>query len=111
VSAYSASKGAVRLFTKGLAIEFATKRMPIRANSLHPGFVKTPLLNAGFKRWVDKGFAEKSEDLVAAMEGATPIGRLAEPDELAGPAVFLASSDASYVTGAELVVDGGWTAQ
>jgi NAD(P)-dependent dehydrogenase (short-subunit alcohol dehydrogenase family) len=111
VSAYNASKGAVRLFTKGLAIEFATKRMPIRANSLHPGFVKTPLLNAGFQRWVDKGFAEKPEDLVAAMEGATPIGRLAEPDELAGPAVFLASSDASYVTGAELVVDGGWTAQ
>ncbi|WJT01142.1 SDR family NAD(P)-dependent oxidoreductase [Novosphingobium humi] len=111
VSAYNASKGAVRLFTKGIAIEFATKRMPIRANSLHPGFVKTPLLNAGFQRWVDKGFAQKPEDLVAAMEGATPIGRLAEPSELAGPAVFLASGDASYVTGAELVVDGGWTAQ
>jgi NAD(P)-dependent dehydrogenase (short-subunit alcohol dehydrogenase family) len=111
VSAYNASKGAVRMFTKGIAIEFATKRMPIRANSLHPGFVKTPLLNAGFQRWVDKGFAQKPEDLVAAMEGATPIGRLAEPSELAGPAVFLASGDASYVTGAELVVDGGWTAQ
>lgn len=111
VSAYNASKGAVRMFTKGIAIEFATKRMPIRANSLHPGFVKTPLLNAGFQRWVDKGFAQKPEDLVAAMEGATPIGRLAEPSELAGPAVFLASEDASYVTGAELVVDGGWTAQ
>lgn len=111
VSAYNASKGAVRLFTKGIAIEFATKRMPIRANSLHPGFVKTPLLNAGFQRWVDKGFAQKPEDLVAAMEAATPIRRLAEPSELAGPAAFLASADASYVTGAELVVDGGWTAQ
>jgi len=111
VSAYNASKGAVRLFTKGIAIEFATKKMPIRANSLHPGFVLTPLLHAGFKRWVDKGFAEKSEDLVAAMEGATPIGRLADPSELAGPAAFLASADASYMTGAELVIDGGWTAQ
>lgn len=111
VSAYNASKGAVRLFTKGIAIEFATKRMPIRANSLHPGFVKTPLLQAGFQRWVDKGFAQKPEDLVTAMEGATPIGRLADPAELAGPAAFLASADASYVTGAELVVDGGWTAQ
>ena len=111
VSAYNASKGAVRLFTKGIAVEFAAKKMPIRANSLHPGFVKTPLLNAGFQRWVDKGFAEKPEDLVAAMEGATPIGRLADPDELAGPALFLASSDASYMTGAELVIDGGWTAQ
>jgi len=111
VSAYNASKGAVRLFTKGIAVEFAAKKMPIRANSLHPGFVKTPLLNAGFQRWVDKGFAEKPEDLVAAMEGATPIGRLADPDELAGPALFLASRDASYMTGAELVIDGGWTAQ
>lgn len=111
VSAYNASKGAVRLFTKGIAIEFAAKRMPIRANSLHPGFVNTPLLQAGFQRWVDKGFAQKPEDLVAAMEGATPVGRLADPSELAGPAVFLASADASYVTGAELVVDGGWTAQ
>ncbi|MES2022384.1 MAG: glucose 1-dehydrogenase [Pseudomonadota bacterium] len=111
VSAYNASKGAVRLFTKGIAIEFAQRKMPIRANSLHPGFVKTPLLSAGFQRWVDKGFAEKPEDLVGAMEAATPIGRLAEPDELAGPAAFLASADASYMTGAELVIDGGWTAQ
>jgi NAD(P)-dependent dehydrogenase (short-subunit alcohol dehydrogenase family) len=111
VSAYNASKGAVRLFTKGIAVEFAQKRMPIRANSLHPGFVRTPLLNAGFQRWVDKGFAEKPEDLVAAMEAATPNGRLAEPEELAGPAAFLASADASYMTGAELVIDGGWTAQ
>ncbi|WP_179562591.1 SDR family oxidoreductase [Sphingomonas sp. R3G8C] len=111
VSAYNASKGAVRLFTKGIAVEFAHKRMPIRANSLHPGFVRTPLLNAGFQRWVDKGFAQKPEDLVAAMEGATPNGRLAEPEELAGPAAFLASADASYMTGAELVIDGGWTAQ
>lgn len=111
VSAYNASKGAVRLFTKGIAVEFAQKRMPIRANSLHPGFVRTPLLNAGFQRWVDKGFAQKPEDLVAAMEAATPNGRLADPEELAGPAAFLASADASYMTGAELVIDGGWTAQ
>ena len=110
-SAYNASKGAVRLFTKSIAIEFATKKMPIRANSLHPGFVKTPLLEEGFKRWVDKGFAEKSEDLVDMVAGQTPIGRLAEPDELAGAAFFLASEDSSYMTGSELVVDGGWTAQ
>ena len=110
-SAYNASKGAVRLFTKSIAIEFATKKMPIRANSLHPGFVKTPLLEEGFKRWVDKGFAEKPEDLVAMVAGQTPIGRLAEPDELAGAAFFLASEDSSYMTGSELVVDGGWTAQ
>ena len=83
VSAYNASKGAVRMFTKGIAIEFAQKQMPIRANSLHPGFVVTPLLHAGFKRWVDKGFAEKTDDLIDAVSGQTPLGRLADPAELA----------------------------
>jgi NAD(P)-dependent dehydrogenase (short-subunit alcohol dehydrogenase family) len=111
VSAYNASKGAVRLFTKGIAIEFAQKKTPIRANSLHPGFVETPLLKAGFQRWVDQGFAEKPDDLVAGVVGATPIGRLAQPSELASAAFFLASEDSSYMTGAELVIDGGWTAQ
>lgn len=111
VSAYNASKGAVRLFTKGIAVEFASKQMPIRANSVHPGFVETPLLKAGFQRWVDKGFAEKTEDLVAAMNTATPIGRLAQPEEIAAAAFFLASEDSSYMTGTEMVVDGGWTAQ
>lgn len=110
-SAYNASKGAVRLFTKAIAIEFATKKMPIRANSLHPGFVLTPLLNAGFQRWVEKGFAEKPEDLVAMVAGQTPIARLADPSEIAGAAYFLASEDSSYMTGSEVVVDGGWTAQ
>ncbi|MBU6208200.1 MAG: SDR family oxidoreductase, partial [Alphaproteobacteria bacterium] len=107
----NASKGAVRLFTKSIAIEFATKKMPIRANSLHPGFVVTPLLHAGFQRWVDKGFAEKPDDLVAMVAAQTPINRLAEPHELASGAFFLASEDSAYMTGAELVMDGGWTAQ
>ncbi len=111
VSAYNASKGAVRLFTKGIAIEFAQKKMPIRANSLHPGFVETPLLKAGFQRWVDQGFAEKPDDLVAGVVGMTPIGRLAQPEELASAAFFLASEDSSYMTGGELVIDGGYTAQ
>ena len=110
-SAYNASKGAVRLFTKSIAIEFATKKMPIRANSLHPGFVRTPLLEDGFQRWVEKGFAEKPQDLIDAVSAQTPIGRLAEPSELAGAAFFLASEDSGYMTGAELVIDGGWTAQ
>lgn len=111
VSGYNASKGAVRLFTKSIALEFAAKKMPIRANSLHPGFVYTPLLQDGFQRWVDSGVAEKAQDLVNMVAGKTPIGRLAEPSELASAAFFLASSDSSYMTGAELVIDGGWTAQ
>jgi NAD(P)-dependent dehydrogenase (short-subunit alcohol dehydrogenase family) len=110
-SAYNASKGAVRLFTKAIAIEFATKKMPIRANSVHPGFVLTPLLHAGFQRWVDKGFAEKPQDLIDTMAATTPSGRLADPSEIAGAVFFLASEDSSYMTGAEVVVDGGWTAQ
>jgi len=110
-SAYNASKGAVRLFTKAIAIEFATKKMPIRANSIHPGFVLTPLLQSGFQRWVEKGFAEKPQDLIDTMAATTPVGRLADPSEIAGAAFFLASEDSSYMTGSEIVVDGGWTAQ
>lgn len=111
VSAYNASKGAVRLFTKGIAMEFAAKKMPIRANSLHPGFVETPLLHAGFERWVTKGIADSAQVLIDGMSAATPMGRLAQPDEIAGPIAFLAGPDSSYMTGAELVIDGGWTAQ
>lgn len=111
VSAYNASKGAVRLFTKGIAVEFARKSMPIRANSLHPGFVVTPLLKEGFQRWVDKGVADDPQVLVDAMCAQTPLGRLADPAELASGVYFLASEDSAYMTGAELVIDGGWTAQ
>jgi NAD(P)-dependent dehydrogenase (short-subunit alcohol dehydrogenase family) len=110
-SAYNTSKGAVRLFTKSVAIEFASKRTPIRVNSIHPGFVKTPLLAAGMQRWVDQGLAAKAQDLIDALAVATPNGRVAEPAEIAGAAFFLACDDSSYCTGSELVVDGGWTAQ
>ena len=95
----------------GYASESATKGMPIRANSVHPGFVETPLLKAGFQRWVDKGVAEKPQDLVDAMNAATPMGRLAQPREIAAGIAFLAGPDASYMTGSEMVIDGGWTAQ
>jgi NAD(P)-dependent dehydrogenase (short-subunit alcohol dehydrogenase family) len=108
---YNASKGAVRLLTKAVAIEFATKRTPIRVNSLHPGFVHTPLLQIGFQNWVNLGMAEKVQDLVDMTAEATPVGRLAEASEIAGAAFFLASDDSSYCTGSELVIDGGWTAR
>jgi NAD(P)-dependent dehydrogenase (short-subunit alcohol dehydrogenase family) len=110
-SAYNASKGAVRLFSKSIAIEFATKRTPIRVNSIHPGFVNTPLLEVGMRKWVALGMAEKAQDLIDALAAATPNGRIAEPAEIAGAAFFLASDDSSYCTGSELVIDGGWTAR
>ncbi len=109
-SAYNAGKGAVRLFTKAVAIEFAQKRTPIRVNSIHPGFVNTPLLEIGMRKWVALGMAEKPQDLIDALAAATPVGRLAQPEEIAGAAFFLASDDSSYCTGSELVIDGGWTA-
>jgi NAD(P)-dependent dehydrogenase (short-subunit alcohol dehydrogenase family) len=110
-SAYNAGKGAVRLFSKAVAIEFAQKRLPVRVNSIHPGFVKTPLLEIGMQKWVARGMAEKAQDLIDQLAAATPNGRLAEPAEIAGAAYFLASDDSSYCTGSELVVDGGWTAR
>ena len=110
-SAYNASKGAARLFSKATAIEFAQKRMGIRVNSVHPGFVRTPLLEIGMQRWADQGLAPSAQALIDGLDAATPLGRIAEPAEIAAAVAFLASDDASYVTGAELAVDGGWTAQ
>jgi NAD(P)-dependent dehydrogenase (short-subunit alcohol dehydrogenase family) len=110
-SAYNTSKGAITLFTKAIAIEFATKKTKIRVNSLHPGFVRTPLLEAGMNRLVEKGVAENAEALIEMLGAMTPLGRVAEPAEIANAALFLASDESRYVTGAEFVVDGGWTAQ
>lgn len=97
--AYTASKGGLRLLTKDNAVEFA--KFGIRVNSIHPGGVLTPmtefLLNA-----------EGSEDLIKNM---CPLQRIGTADEIAYGALFLASDEASYVTGAELVIDGGLTAR
>lgn len=110
-SAYNTGKGAVRLFTKSVAIEFAKKRTPIRVNSIHPGFVSTPLLETGMQKWAAAGLAPTAQHLIDALAAATPNGRIAEPSEIAGAAYFLASDDSSYCTGSELVIDGGWTAE
>ena len=110
-SAYNASKGAVRLFTKGVALEFASKKMPIRANSLHPGMIETPMMDNGFQAVVDKGLAGSVQELKDHMISLTPLGRLGQPEDLAAGVFFLASADSAFMTGAELVMDGGWTAQ
>ena len=97
-TAYHASKGAVRIFTKSTAIQFAKDN--IRANSVHPGGVDTLMINEAYSAArLDEGKAK------------CPMGRFAEPREIAYPVLYLASDESSYVTGAELVVDGGWMAQ
>lgn len=110
-SAYNASKGAVRLFTKGIALEFAAKKLPIRANSLHPGMIETPMMDNGFQDAVDKGLADSVQELKDGMIALTPLGRLGQPEDMAAGVCFLAGADSAFMTGAELVMDGGWTAQ
>jgi NAD(P)-dependent dehydrogenase (short-subunit alcohol dehydrogenase family) len=103
-SAYAASKGALRSFSKSAAMEFAQSGRPIRVNSLHPGFVETEMTRAGSDAMSEEG------DLLETLGGETPMGRIGTPEEVAFAALFLASSESSYITGSELTVDGGWTA-
>ena len=98
-SAYHASKGAVRLLTKSTAIQYAGEG--IRANSVHPGFIDTPMTAATLAD------PERNRSLIAR----TPVGRLGVPDDVAYGVLFLASEESSFMTGSELVIDGGWTAQ
>jgi cyclopentanol dehydrogenase len=96
-SAYHGTKGAVRLLTKTAAIQYAPEK--IRVNSIHPGVILTPMIDLvppeGLQQLID----------------ATPLKRGAQPEEVGWCALFLASDEASFVTGSELVVDGGYTAQ
>jgi len=96
---YQASKGAVRLLTKLTALQYAKDR--IRANSVHPGPILTPMTE---KRRADPAIYER-------MVSRIPLGRYGEPDEVAYGVLYLASDESSFVTGSELVIDGGWTAQ
>jgi NAD(P)-dependent dehydrogenase (short-subunit alcohol dehydrogenase family) len=95
LTAYSATKGAVTALTRGLAVEYAP--FNIRVNALCPGFVETALTRRALRI---PGIRE-------ALLDSTPLRRFGEPEEIAKVAVFLASDDASYITGAEIAVDGG----
>ena len=97
--AYQASKGAVRIFTKAVALQYAEDN--IRCNSVHPGPIETPM-NAERRT---------NRDFVATMISKVPLGRFGQPIEVAYGILYLASDESSYVTGAELVIDGGWIAQ
>lgn len=96
-ASYTAAKGAVINLTRSLGIEFAARG--IRVNSVSPGFVRTPLVEL-----------QATDEIMAQLVAGHPIGRIAEPMEIAKPIVFLASEDASFIVGADVMVDGGYTA-
>jgi NAD(P)-dependent dehydrogenase (short-subunit alcohol dehydrogenase family) len=104
-AAYCASKGAVRLLTKSVAMYCARKGYNIRCNSVHPSFTATPMVEAVIT-------GSKSPDKVReGLARAAPMGRMGRPEEVAATILFLASDDSSFTTGAEFTVDGGLTAQ
>ena len=96
--AYHAAKGAVRTLTKNIALHWATDG--VRVNSIHPGFIATPILEQA------RGTA-----IWDGMVDLTPMGRLGKPEEIAAGVAFLASDDATFVTGLELYIDGGYMAR
>ena len=97
--AYAASKGAVRIFSKSTAVQYA--RENIRCNSVHPGPIETPMLRGA------RGSGAELNDTIERV----PLGRIGTPEEIAYGVLYLASDESSFVTGSELVIDGGRTAQ
>lgn len=104
LAAYCASKGAVRLLTKSVALHCARRGYGIRCNSVHPSFADTPMVQSMISQ------ARSPERMRAGLDQIAPLGRLATPDEVVAAMLFLASDESSYVNGAEMVVDGGMTA-
>ncbi|MEE8305478.1 MAG: glucose 1-dehydrogenase [Candidatus Tectomicrobia bacterium] len=96
---YQASKGAVRLLTKATAIQYA--RDGIRVNSVHPGPIATPMTEA----------RRADPDTYKLTVSRIPLGRYGQPEDVAYGVLYLASDESAFVTGSELVIDGGWTAQ
>ena len=112
LAGYCATKGGVRMFTKAVAMECAQARDGIRVNSVHPGIIDTPIwgkIDAGgvLQSLVPQGSNAAHADVIAQ---AAPLGYPGQPSDIADGIVFLASDESRYMTGSELVIDGGWTA-
>ena len=101
-AAYCASKGGVAMLTKAAALELAP--MGVRVNSVHPGFIETPMVANALRESENEN---EMRDLIVSRHA---MGRLGVPREIADAVVFLASDESSFMTGSELVVDGGYTA-
>jgi NAD(P)-dependent dehydrogenase (short-subunit alcohol dehydrogenase family) len=104
LASYSSAKAGVRNLTKSVALHCAQKGYNIRCNSIHPGPINTPIL-------LQTHGGAMEERHMRARERSIPMGRIGEPAEVAKPILFLASDDASFITGTELVVDGGYMAR
>ncbi|MEE4192310.1 MAG: glucose 1-dehydrogenase [Halieaceae bacterium] len=105
-AAYNASKGGVRIFTKSAALHCAAEGYGIRVNSVHPGFILTPMVEQGLGALPP----EELEAMEARIMAEIPLGAMGEPDDIAAGCLFLASDESKYMTGSELVIDGGYTA-
>jgi len=108
-AAYSASKGGVRLLTKTVALEAAANGWMIRVNSVHPGFTWTPMVQEAVNR-IGGQTGAGADATREGIAGLHPLGRMGLPEEIAAAILFLASDEASFITGSELVADGGYTA-
>jgi 3(or 17)beta-hydroxysteroid dehydrogenase len=105
IAAYNASKGGVRIFTKSAALHCAAKDYGIRVNSVHPGFILTPMVEDGIGSMSPELQAETGEKLMREI----PLKAMGEPIDIANGCLFLASDESKYMTGSELVIDGGYT--
>lgn len=103
VPPYHASKGAVRLMTKTDALLYAEHQ--VRVNSIHPGYIWTPMVEEHLK---ERGDLEEGREEAAALH---PLGRMGDPDDIAYGVLYLGSDESKFVTGTELVIDGGYTAR
>ncbi len=106
MACYSATKGAVRLFTKSVALECATRRDGVRVNSVHPGLIETSLWDG-----ILASAGTKLAGLEQAAQAVVPLGTVGTPEDVAWGVLFLASDESRYITGSELVIDGGLTAR
>jgi 3(or 17)beta-hydroxysteroid dehydrogenase len=104
-AAYCASKGGVKLLTKSAALECGANGWKVRVNSVHPGYIETPMVMESIAA------AASGERLKKSIVDRHPLGRMGKAEEIAEGILYLASDAASFVTGAELVIDGGYTAQ
>ena len=112
-SLYSMTKGAIRLFTKAIALEFAELKYNIRVNSIHPGLVDTAMVRHESEKLAELGAmgAATTGEMREALTSLNPLGRMGRPEELANAVLFLASDLSTFMNGSEMIVDGGETAR